>query len=247
MLHIINKTVIFADNILQNMKILILGDGLLGNELIKQTGWQYLSANKDKIDVLNDFGGFVSKVYEFMPTVIVNCIGNTKTYDTERQHHWNLNYGFVVNLVDMCNDFGFKLVHISTDYIYANSKNKKSEEDIPVHQETWYSYSKLISDAYVQLRAKDYLMFRCSFKPKPFPYEKAFVNIMGNFDYVDVLAKQMVSLIIEERTGVWNIGTEFKSVYELAIQTRPDVNFHYTNQLPIIEMDLKKFNNRNNS
>jgi dTDP-4-dehydrorhamnose reductase len=229
------------------MKILILGDGLLGSELIKQTGWQYLSANKDKIDVLNDFGGFVSKVYEFMPTVIVNCIGNTKTYDTERQHHWNLNYGFVVNLVDMCNDFGFKLVHVSTDYIYANSKNKKSEEDIPVHQETWYSYTKLISDAYVQLRANDYLMFRCSFKPKPFPYEKAFVNIMGNFDYVDVLAKQMISLIVEERTGVWNIGTEFKSIYELAIQTRQVVDFSYSNQLPIIEMDLTKFNNRNNS
>jgi dTDP-4-dehydrorhamnose reductase len=226
------------------MKILVLGDGLLGSELIKQMGWEFLSPQKDGIDVINDFCGFVSKVYEIMPTVIINCIGYTKTYETQRQHHWDLNYKFVVDLVDMCNDFGIKLVHVSTDYIYANSKNKKSEEDIPVHQETWYSYTKLISDAYVQVRSKDYLMFRCSFKPKPFPYEKAFVNIMGNFDYVDVLAKQMIGLIIEERTGVWNIGTEFKSVYELAIQTREVVDFSYSSQLPIIEMDLTKYKTR---
>ena len=227
------------------MKVLVLGDGLLGSEIIRQTNWEYLSINKDKIDVLNDFMEFIHMIEDINPDVIVNCIGYTKTYDTERKHHWDLNYGFVVNLVDFCSDYGVKLVHISTDYIYANSKNKKSEEDIPVHQETWYSYCKLISDAYVQLRANNYLMFRCSFKPKPFPYEKAFVNIMGNFDYVDVIAKQMIDLINDGKTGIWNIGTEFKSVYELAIQTRPQVNFHYTNQLPIIEMDLTKFNNRN--
>lgn len=226
------------------MKVLILGDGLLGSELIKQTGWEYLSADKDGIDVVDDLMGLIMMIDEITPDVIVNCIGYTNTYDPQREKHWKLNYEFVVNLVDYCGSRNIKLVHISTDYIYANSKNNKSEYDIPVHQETWYSYTKLISDAYVQLM-DNYLMFRCSFKPKPFPYEKAFVNIMGNFDYVDVLAKQMIDLINENRTGVWNIGTEFKSVYELAIQTRPQVDFHYTNKLPIIEMDLSKFNNRN--
>jgi hypothetical protein len=32
-------------------KILILGDGLLGFELIKQTGWNYLSPSKNNNDV----------------------------------------------------------------------------------------------------------------------------------------------------------------------------------------------------
>ena len=30
---------------------LIIGDGLLGNELIKQTSWQYISRKKDGIDI----------------------------------------------------------------------------------------------------------------------------------------------------------------------------------------------------
>lgn len=228
------------------MKILVLGDGLLGSEIIKQTGWDYLSQRKDGIDVIDDFYGFVDKLREIKPEVIVNCIGYTNTYDPEREKHWKINYEFVVHLTQLCAWDDIKLVHISTDYIYANSHNKKSEEDIPVHQETWYSYCKLLADAFVQL-SDNYLMFRCSFKPKPFPYENAFGNIKGNFDYVDVLAKQMIDLINENRTGIWNIGTEFKSAFDLAVQTRPNVHYFYSNKLPVIEMDLTKFNNRNNS
>ncbi len=67
---------------------------------------------------------------------------------------------------------------------------------------------------------------------------------MGNFDYVDVIAKQIIDLINENRSGIWNIGTKFKSVFDLAIQTNPRVHYFYSNKLPIIEMDLTKFNNR---
>jgi dTDP-4-dehydrorhamnose reductase len=228
------------------MKVLVLGDGLLGSEIIKQTGWEYLSAKKDEIDVLSEFTELCVMIDDIMPEVIVNCIGYTNTYDEEKQKHWDINYSFVANLCDFCDSRNIKLVHISTDYVYANSQGglAKKEESIPVHQETWYSYCKLISDAYIQLRSNNYLMFRCSFKPKPFPYEKAFFNIKGNFDYVDVIAKQMIDLRNEERTGVWNIGTEYKSVVALAKQTRPDIGEWYNNQLPSIQMDLTKFNNR---
>jgi len=225
-------------------KILILGDGLLGSELIKQTGWNYLSPSKDNIDVLNKYGSFIEKLLEIKPDVIINCIGYTNTYDKERQKHWDLNYKFVVHLTDFCNTNDIKLVHISTDYIYANSTDINSENSIPVHQETWYSYTKLLSDAYVQLRLKNYLIFRCSFKPNPFPYENAYINIKGNFDYVNIVAEQMIDLINEKRIGVWNIGTEYKSMFDLAFQTKPDVGEAQSFKLPTIMMSLYKFNNR---
>ena len=226
------------------MKVLVLGDGLLGSEIIKQSGWEYLSAKKDGIDVVDDFYGLIEKIDDVNPDVLVNCIGYTNTYDPEREKHWEINYKFVIFLVQYCDSRDIKLVHISTDYIYANCKNRRSEEDIPVHQETWYSYTKLLADAYVQL-TDNYLMFRCSFKPKPFPYEKAFMNVRGNFDYVDVIAKQMIDLINENRRGIWNIGTGYKSIVDLAKQTKPDVGEWYSDKLPSINMDLNKFNNRN--
>jgi dTDP-4-dehydrorhamnose reductase len=225
------------------MKVLVLGDGLLGSEIIKQTGWEYLSQSKDEIDVVDDFYGLIEKIDDMNPDVLVNCIGYTNTYDPEREKHWEINYKFVVFLVQFCDSRDIKLVHISTDYIYTNSMNRRSEVDIPVHQETWYSYCKLLADAYVQLM-DNYLMFRCSFKPKPFPYEKAYFNVRGNFDYVDVIAKQMVDLINEERTGIWNIGTGYKSIVDLAKQTKPDIGEWYDDKLPSINMDLNKFNNR---
>ncbi len=232
------------------MKILVLGDGLLGSEIIKQTGWDYVSAKKDGIDVVSDFYGLLEVIGKYKPDVLVNCIGYTKTYDPERELHWEVNYKFVVKLVQYCDNKGIKLVHISTDYIYTNtnvfSSDGISETDIPVHQQTWYSYCKLLSDAFVQLLdEKNYLMFRCSFKPKPFPYEKAYGNVKGNFDYVDVIAKQMIDLINEGRTGVWNIGTEFKSIHQLAVQTRPDIPYWHNDVLPTIKLNLDKYNKRN--
>jgi len=225
-------------------KILVLGDGLLGSEVIKQTGWEHLSHSKNNIDVVNDFDGLTTLINNIDPDIIVNCIGYTNTYCDDKQKHWDINYGFVANLVDFCDSNIIKLVHISTDYIYANSTNINREIDIPVHQETWYSYSKLLSDGYVQLRLKDYLLIRCSFKPKPFPYEKAYENIKGNFDYVDVIAKQIIKLIRENQNGIWNIGTELKTIFDLAIQTKSDVEEAYSLNLPTISMSLYKFNNR---
>lgn len=227
------------------MKILVLGDGLLGSEIIKQTGWDYISAKKDSVDA-NHFDSFIPHLLEY--DTIFNCIGYTNTYDPEREKHWEINYKFVVYLTQYCEKRNIKLVHISTDYIYTNTNvyNNEgfNETDIPVHQQTWYSYCKLLADGYVQL-SDNYLMFRCSFKPKPFPYEKAFGNVKGNFDYVDVIAKQMIELINENRYGIWNIGTEFKSVHQLAIQTKPDMQYWCNDVLPTIKMNLDKFNNRN--
>jgi len=227
-------------------KVLVLGDGLLGSEIIKQTGWKYLSMNKDGIDVVKDFDGLEDKIMDINPDVIVNCIGWTDTYSKEREKHWEINYEFVANLASLCDTESMKLVHVSTDYIYTNSEggSAKKETDVPVHQNTWYAYTKLLSDAHVQLRVEEYLIVRCSFKPKPFPYEKAFGNVVGNFDYVDVIAGQIIDLVKEERSGVWNIGTKLKTVYDLAKQTKPDIGCWNSSQLPSIEMDLTKFNNR---
>ena len=44
------------------MEVLVLGDGLLGSEIIKQTGWDYLSHSKDGIDVVENIYGLFSKI-----------------------------------------------------------------------------------------------------------------------------------------------------------------------------------------
>ena len=197
------------------MKIVVLGDGLLGKEIINQTGWDYYSRKKDNLNIDN----IVTWSHLLLPyDVVVNCIAYTKTYDDNKQQHWDINYKAVAELVDYCNNHNKKLIHISTDYIYANSfQNADEELTVPAHIETWYGYTKLLGDAYVQLKSKNYLICRESHKPFPFPYTEAWDDLETNGDFVNVIAELIIKLINKDAKGVFNVGTEPKTIYDLAI------------------------------
>jgi len=211
------------------MSILILGDGLLGKELFNQTGWDTLSRKKDGFDITDPTT--FSKMLDTYDGVtqycaydtIINCIANTDTYSKNRSQHWEVNYKGVAHLVDFCNKWKVKLIHISTDYVYANSSGIPTEEDVPVHQETHYAHTKLLADGYVELRSDNYLIVRTTHKPNPFPYDKAWLDQIGNFDYVTVTASLIAKLVHNGVTGIINVGTQMKSVFELAKQTREDI------------------------
>ena len=55
--------------------VLVLGDGLLGRELINQTNWDYVSRSKDGFDV-NHLDEFILSNYD----IVINCIAHTDTY-----------------------------------------------------------------------------------------------------------------------------------------------------------------------
>lgn len=203
------------------MKVLVLGDGLLGNELVKQTKWDYLSRRKDGLNINSDYE-LQSSIIDY--DIIVNCIANTETLSEERDGHWDLNYRFPYRLANICNNLRKKLVHISTDYVYGRCKNMPSSEtDVPVSQESWYAHTKLLGDSVVQLISKDYLICRCSHKSHEFEYPVVFTDKYGNFDYVETIAGLIVSLIERNASGVFNVGTELKSMYDLIKHEHPNV------------------------
>ena len=224
------------------MNAVILGDGLLGKELVSQTNWDVLSRKKDAIDFA-DLAGWSYKLLCY--DTIVNCVAFTKTYDNNREESWNINVKALDQLIDYCNKTSKKLVHISTDYVYAGSEENCSEEGVPVHLGTFYGYSKLIGDALVQLRSNDYLICRLSHKPNPFPYDRAWSDVQTNCDYVDVIAGLAVKLINNKARGVFNVGTETKSIYDFALKTNKNVGLsNKPEQAPQnTTMDLTKLNN----
>lgn len=211
--------------------IVILGDGLLGTELNKQTGWKIISRKQHKFDITNpttwekylleDFDG-IAQVARY--ETIVNCIAHTDVYSKDPHFHWCVNYKGVANLVDFCNKWNIKLIHISTDYVYTNSDSFATEDlTVPIHGNNWYSYTKLLADAYIELKSNDYLICRGTHKTKPFPYPQAWSDQIGNFDYVDVIGKLIIELINKEAIGIYNIGTGIKSMYELALKTNHNI------------------------
>lgn len=212
------------------MKICVLGDGLLGSEIINQTGWDYISRKKNKFNIshpntfhhyfIEDFDGIAfANRYD----IIINCIAYTNTYSDNKELHWNINYKGVADLVDFCNKWKIKLVHISTDYVYTNSVSNASENDIPIHGNNWYSYTKLLADSYIELRSNNYLICRETHKPYPFPYNEAWIDQVGNFDYVNIIAENIINLINTNASGIFNIGTKPKTMHELALKTHSGV------------------------
>lgn len=202
------------------MKVLILGNGLLGSEIIKQTGWPYLSRDKDNFNFC-DIKSYSDMMLEY--DIIVNCVGYTNTYSKEKEKHRDINYKGVVDLSDFCQEQQKKLIHISTDYVYEHSKTQASEEDLPLICRNWYTYYKLLADEYIILKNENYLICRTAFKPKPFPYKIAWIDQLGNFDYTDVISELIIKLINMDAKGLYNVGTSKKSIYKLARITNENV------------------------
>jgi dTDP-4-dehydrorhamnose reductase len=232
-------------------KILVLGDGELGSELVKQTGWDYISRKKDGFDIskVSSLNNYVLQHFTEIGEVllkyntIVNCIADTSTYSDDREPHWNINYKFAAELTDYCNDMGIKLIHISTDHVYINSLPKASEESVPASGQNWYSYTKLVAEAYVQLKSDNYLIIRESHKPYPFPYKNAWRNQSTNGDYTPKIASLIIKLIKTNANGVFNVGTETKTWYDLTkyeFKTNPVAKPSFAPE--DVSMDLTKLN-----
>jgi dTDP-4-dehydrorhamnose reductase len=198
-----------------------LGDGLLGSEISKQTGWDNISRKVNGFDISKT--ELYPEIFKNYKTII-NCIANTDTYSTDMDLHWKVNYKFVYDLVNYCNNNNIKLIHIGTDYLFANcTKIDPTEFDVPVHAENWYSYTKLLADGIIQLLSNNYLICRCTHKPFPFPFPKAYVDRIGNFDYTNKIADLIIQLINKNATGVFNVGTEKKSIYDLVKKDFPNI------------------------
>jgi len=202
------------------MKVIVLGKGKLGGEIVKQTGWDYLCRAEHEITIDN-FDEWKNKMDEY--DVVVNCIANTDTYSDDKEKHWKANYELVTFLAEYCDDNGKKLVHISTDYLYQNSVDDATEEDEPLFEHSWYLMTKLLADEYLKEHAKNYLICRLSHKPYPFPYDSAWVDVITNADYTPVISGLVIELIKNGAEGLYNVGTERKTIYELAQRTNKNV------------------------
>ena len=190
---------------------LILGDGLLGSEIAAQTGWDVASRKKGNLDI-ESYWELYDLVYDY--DTVVNCIANTDSYSTDKQAHWDVNYKFATNLSDLCKLRAKKLVHISTEFVYANNLYPPTEEDLPLPDHTWYAYTKLLADEYIKLTNNNFLICRELHKPKLLNYSEVW-NVKTSGDTVDKIATLIIKLINKNATGIYNVGTGDKTLSDI--------------------------------
>lgn len=221
-------------------KILILGDGILGSELQLQTGWDLVSRKTTGLDIRN-----IPKLYEVLEgyDTVINCIANTNTYsDNGGKDMCEVNYHFPYYLAIICNELKIKLVHISTEFVYAENKGLPTEESLPLPAPNWYSYYKLMADNIISLVSNSYLICRLLHKPKDFnPPEVWSVETSG--DTVDKIAELVIKLVEKDAFGIYNVGTGDKWL-SLLIKNRKCPIVNPPKGVPTdTRMNLTKMNN----
>ena len=141
----------------QGMKILITGGkGMLGRTLQKELAeHEIVVADLPEWDITDDTG-FVTKVGEAKPDLIIHCAAMTKVDDCEakRDLAFKLNEEGSRNVALAAKACGARLFAISTDYVFSGEPPREpwawSETDIP-RPRTVYGASKFAGEQMIQM------------------------------------------------------------------------------------------------
>ena len=113
------------------------------------------------------------------------------------------------------------MIFISTDYVFDGEKGNYSIND-PINPLSKYAKTKAAAELAVRTYDNS-LVIRTSFYGYQFPYEKAFVDQWTSKNYVDMIAPKVLDIIKSDKTGIAHIGFPRKSVYEIALERRKNV------------------------
>ena len=217
------------------MKIFITGgSGNLGKELVALSEEQITAPSSKYFDLTNESLK--------LPTgldLVIHCAAYTDVVRAEQdyQNCFKINVEGTKKLVQQVklNSPQARFIHISTDYVFDGRIGNYKEQDkkSPINK---YGLSKSLAEEQVlEAKLKNSLIIRTSFKPKaPWKYTKAFTDVLTSADYVDVIAPLILQAALDTSlTGTIHIGTNPKSIFQLAHRRNPNVLEMSTNDISV--------------
>jgi len=196
------------------MKVLILGgNGVLGTEL--QKCGDVIALGRSECNVMDSDSVF-DAVMSHNADIVINCAAviDNRVIETISTHAVSVNIIGAANVSNVCNSLGIRYVYISTDYLYQGDRGNYKETD-PIKPFNLYAWTKLGGECSA-VAVQNHLIIRTSFGSDVFPYKQAFVDKWSSKDYVSVIAPMIYEAAISPITGVLNIGTERKTLYDYA-------------------------------
>ncbi len=161
------------------MKILITGaNGQLGSHItsiinkgsskLGKIDKSYASAqvfNLDKTILdISLFKNLKNILFDIKPNLVINCAAFTKVDACEK----NIELAFKVNSLGcrnialLSNEIDAKLIHISTDYVFAGNKSTPYREFDPPSPINIYGKTKLLGEKYIKQYCRNHFIFRTS-------------------------------------------------------------------------------------
>lgn len=199
------------------MSTLIIGaSGLLGTHLSIEAERPSSSmlniCNKDGV---NQY--FTS--YTFDTVVLSAAFTDVARSNSNMNLAYNTNVIGVLNVINAMRTSGnnSRLVFISTDYVFDGSRGgyKTSDPVNPVSN-NYYALTKALGES-AAMSYEKHCIIRTSFCHSDiWPYPVAFDDQFTSRDKIDIIAPMINQIINSDSYGIYHVGTDRKSVFQLA-------------------------------
>ncbi|MDD2974749.1 MAG: dTDP-4-dehydrorhamnose reductase [Aliarcobacter cryaerophilus] len=148
--------------------ILVTGsNGQVGSEIKELSSnyqYKFYFTDKKELDISN-LQNVRKYIIENNIDTIINCAAYTAVdkAEDEKELANKINHIAVKNLAMLSNEFGIKLVHISTDYVFDGTNFKPYTEDDATNPQSVYGQSKLDGEkAILEYNLKNSIIIRTS-------------------------------------------------------------------------------------
>ena len=160
--------------------------------------------------------------------IVVNCAAYTAVDEAEdhSEEAEKLNSDAVNTLCKFSKNYGFKLIHFSTDYVFDGTASKPYKESEPLNPIGVYGQTKAYGEAVMQSAEIDGWIIRTSwlFSPYGKNFVKTIFSLLQNKDEINVVADQ---------TGSPTYALDLAAATLKALNQNPIFNgvniYHYTN------------------
>lgn len=145
-------------------RILLLGStGKMGLALHKifSSDYSVIGKNSKDFDAL-DFERVRGLIEENRPDILINAVAFIGIDPCEKEpgKAFRLNTLYPKLLAELSNEYGFLLMHFSTDAVFNDEKNDFYLEDDQPHPLNVYGFTKYGGDCFIQALAKRFYIFR---------------------------------------------------------------------------------------
>ncbi len=216
-----------------NALLLTGGSGLLGREL-RRLRPDALAPSSREFDVTDPAGmAAYADAHCTGRTTLLHAAAVTSPprVEAEPQAALAINIAGSANVAALCLERGWRLVYVSTDYVFRGDRGGYREDDelFPINR---YAWSKLGGECAARMCPRS-LIIRLSFGPVPFPYPKALVDQRTSREDVATTAAKVARLAESDALGVIHIGAPARTVLEYARAVSGDAAFE-----PLARADL---------
>lgn len=212
------------------------GGGMLANAFINKTQRilprcpSAISIPRCSLDI-TDESAVLREIESIEPTIVINCAAYTKV-DLAEQNEADasrINGDAVAILARACRQFGAKLVHFSTDYVFDGTLRRPLKPDDPVGPQCAYGRSKLLGEQLLQKEnPKDWLIIRTAwlYGPGGPNFPQAILNAaragkpltvvddqIGCPTFTQDLAQATVELIEKGATGIYHVVNDGETTW----------------------------------